>query len=192
MVHADHGIGRFIGLETLDVQFRPHDCLVIQYHGGDRMYLPVENIEMLSRYGRDENEINLDRLGGSAWQARMSKTKSKIKEIANELINVAARRDTIHAPKLSISNHIFSEFCSGFPFTETEDQDKAISDVLNDLQSGKPMDRLICGDVGFGKTEIALRSAFIVAMSGKQVALVVPTTLLVRQHINTFKHIKVY
>jgi len=186
VVHVDHGIGRFAGLRAIEAAGAPHDCLEIHYAGGDKLFLPVENIELLSRYGSEEAGAELDRLGGTAWQARKARMKNRIREIAGELIKVAAERQLHEAPRLALAAGLYDEFCAGFPYEETEDQDAAIAAVLADLGSGRPMDRLICGDVGFGKTEVALRAAFIAAMNGKQVAVVVPTTLLARQHFKTF------
>jgi transcription-repair coupling factor (superfamily II helicase) len=186
VVHVDHGIGRFFGLRAIEAAGAPHDCLEIHYAGGDKLFLPVENIELLSRYGSEEADAELDRLGGSAWQARKARMKNRIREIAGELIKVAAERQLREAPRLAVGAGLYDEFCAGFPYEETEDQEAAITTVLGDLSSGRPMDRLICGDVGFGKTEVALRAAFIAAMNGKQVAVVVPTTLLARQHFKTF------
>ena len=186
VVHVDHGIGRFEGLKTIEVQGAPHDCLFLTYHGGDRLFLPVENIELLSRYGSDEAGVQLDKLGGSAWQARKSRLKQRIREIADKLIKIAAARQLRSGDVLQPPEGLFEEFCARFPFEETEDQLRAIESVIDDLASGRPMDRLVCGDVGFGKTEVALRSAFIAAFSGRQVAVVVPTTLLARQHFQTF------
>ncbi|HML14966.1 MAG TPA: CarD family transcriptional regulator, partial [Xanthobacteraceae bacterium] len=186
VVHVDHGIGRFHGLRAIEAAGAPHDCLEIHYAGGDKLFLPVENIELLSRYGSEGAGVELDRLGGVAWQSRKARMKNRIREIASELIKVAAERQLREAPRLAVGAGLYDEFCAGFPYEETDDQDAAISAVLNDLSAGRPMDRLICGDVGFGKTEIALRAAFIAAMNGKQVAVVVPTTLLSRQHFKTF------
>ncbi len=186
VVHVDHGIGRFAGLRAIEAAGAPHDCLEIHYAGGDKLFLPVENIELLSRYGSDQAGAELDRLGGTAWQSRKARMKNRIREIAGELIKVAAERQLHEAPRLAVAAGLYDEFCAGFPYEETEDQEAAITTVLADLNSGRPMDRLICGDVGFGKTEVALRAAFIAAMNGKQVAVVVPTTLLARQHFKTF------
>ena len=186
VVHVDHGIGRFVGLRTIEAAGAPHDCLEIHYAGGDRLFLPVENIELLSRYGSEAAGVELDRLGGSAWQARKARMKNRIREIAGELIKVAAERQLREAPLLTVEAGLYDEFSARFPYDETDDQEAAISAVLNDLASGRPMDRLICGDVGFGKTEVALRAAFVATMNGKQVAVVVPTTLLSRQHFRTF------
>jgi transcription-repair coupling factor (superfamily II helicase) len=186
VVHVEHGIGRFVGLQTLEVAGAPHDCLELHYAADTKLFLPVENIELLSRYGSDSTNVELDRLGGSGWQARKAKLKSRIREIAGELIKIAAERHLHEAPKLPVQTGLYDEFCARFPYEETEDQLGAIASTLKDLESGRPMDRLICGDVGFGKTEVALRAAFATALDGKQVAVVVPTTLLARQHAKTF------
>ena len=186
VVHVDHGIGRFAGIATIEAAGAPHDCLEITYAGGDRLYLPVENIELLSRYGAEEAAVPLDKLGGTAWQARRARLKRRIRDMAEALIKVAAARALRSAPVMTPPEGFYDEFAARFPYEETEDQLAAIEAVMEDLGSGRPMDRLICGDVGFGKTEVALRAAFIVAMSGKQVAVVVPTTLLARQHARTF------
>jgi len=186
VVHVEHGIGRFVGLQTLEVGGAPHDCLELRYANETKLYLPVENIELLSRYGSDQTNVELDKLGGSGWQARKAKLKNRIQEIAGELIKIAAERHLRETEKISIPRETYDEFCARFPYEETEDQQNAIDAALHDLESGKPMDRLICGDVGFGKTEVAMRATFGVAMEGKQVAIVVPTTLLARQHAKNF------
>ncbi len=185
VVHADHGIGRFVGLRTITALGAPHDCLELNYHGGDKLYLPVENIDLLSRYGSDETGAELDRLGGVAWQTRKAKLKKRLREIAQVLIRVAALRQLREAPALAPPEGAWDEFIARFPYEPTEDQAASIDAVVEDLAAGRPMDRLICGDVGFGKTEVALRAAFIAAMAGLQVAIVVPTTLLARQHFKT-------
>jgi transcription-repair coupling factor (superfamily II helicase) len=186
VVHIDHGIGRYEGLKTLDVQGAPHDTLEIHYGGEAKLYLPVENIDLLTRYGADSEGVILDRLGGAAWQARKARAKERLREMAEGLIRIAAERATRVTDALEPPHGVFDEFCARFPYEETEDQLVAIGDVLEDLTAGKPMDRLICGDVGFGKTEVALRAAFVVSMCGQQVAVVAPTTLLARQHYKTF------
>ncbi|MBA2635112.1 MAG: DEAD/DEAH box helicase, partial [Sphingomonas sp.] len=185
VVHAEHGIGRYEGLTSIKVGRSPHDCVAISYNGGDKLYLPVENIELLSRYGSENEAVSLDRLGGEAWQRRKSRMKDRIREIAGELIKVAALRATRPAP-IAQADSAFPQFVDRFPYEETDDQDRAIEDVLGDLEAGRPMDRLVCGDVGFGKTEVALRAAFVTAMAGMQVALICPTTLLARQHYSNF------
>ena len=186
VVHADHGIGRYEGLTQIPVQKAPHDCVALEYAGGDKLYVPVENIDILSRYGSDSEGVALDRLGGEAWQRRKSRMKERIREIAGDLIKVAAER-ALRPGAVAEPDTGYAAFADRFPYEETEDQDRAIADVIADLGAGKPMDRLVCGDVGFGKTEVALRAAFIAAMAGLQVALVAPTTLLARQHFNTFR-----
>ncbi|MDE2514966.1 MAG: transcription-repair coupling factor [Rhodospirillales bacterium] len=186
VVHQEYGIGRYDGLATLTVSGAAHDCLRLIYDGEEKLFLPVENIEMLSRFGAEGQGVALDKLGGAGWQARKARMKSRIRDMAAALIRTAAERKVREAPGMMASEGSFDEFCARFPFAETEDQARAIADVLEDLAAGRPMDRLICGDVGFGKTEVALRAAFVAAMSGAQVAVVVPTTLLARQHHRTF------
>jgi len=186
VVHADYGIGRYEGLETVSDGVAPHDCLRLLYDGAQKLFLPVENIELLSRFGSEQGGVALDKLGGQAWQARKAKMKERIRDMAGELIRTAAGRAMKEAPSLIPAEGMWDEFCARFPFVETEDQSRAIADVLEDLTSGRPMDRLVCGDVGFGKTEVALRAAFVAALSGVQVAVVVPTTLLARQHFRSF------
>lgn len=187
VVHVDHGIGRFENLSTLEINNAKHECLLIKYANDDKLYLPVENIEVLSRYGSDISDEMLDKLGGISWTTRKENLKKKIKFLAEELISVAAKRQLSKAEMFNVPEDFYEEFCSRFSFEETNDQLNAINDVLNDLEKGLPMDRLICGDVGFGKTEIALRASFLAAMSGKQVSILAPTTLLARQHYETFK-----
>lgn len=186
VVHADHGIGRFAGLKTIEAVGSKHDCLELHYAGGDKLFLPVENIELLSRYGGDEDSSQIDRLGGASWQTRKSRLKQRLLEMAGKLIKLAALRELREAPALSVPEGEYEEFAARFPYEPTEDQESSIEAVLEDLDSGRPMDRLVCGDVGFGKTEVALRAAFVAALNGLQVAVVVPTTLLARQHFKTF------
>jgi len=187
VVHVDHGIGRYLGLKTLELTGAPHDCLELEYSGGDRIFLPVENIDLISRYGSEGAEGTIDKLGGAGWQARKAKAKKRILEMAEELLRIAAARQLKSAPALNAGQGVYEEFAARFPYDETDDQLNAIEDVFADLASGKPMDRLICGDVGFGKTEVALRAAFMAAMDGAQVAVIAPTTLLARQHFQTFR-----
>ena len=186
VVHRDHGIGRFDGLETIELSGARHDCLRLFYDGDDKLYLPVENIEVLSRYGSSDSAVQLDRLGGLQWQARKARLKQRIKEMAGDLLRVAAERQLRPGDRMAPAEGLYEEFSARFPYTETEDQSRAIEDVIGDLASGRPMDRLVCGDVGFGKTEVAMRAAFVAVMEGRQVAVVVPTTLLCRQHYATF------
>ena len=183
VVHVEHGIGRFVGLQTLEVSGAPHDCLELHYAAETKLFLPVENIELLSRYGSDQANVELDRLGGTGWQTAQGQAqephprdRGRTDQDRRRAACCTRRR------RLPVQAGIYDEFCARFPYDETEDQLTAIQATLKDLESGRPMDRLICGDVGFGKTEVALRAAFAVALDGKQVAVVVPTTLLARQH----------
>ncbi|WP_370270506.1 transcription-repair coupling factor [Nioella sp.] len=184
VVHVDHGVGRYNGLETVTAMGAPHECIALEYAGGDRLFLPVENIELLSRYGHEEGL--LDKLGGGAWQAKKAKLKERIRQIADKLIRIAAERELRHAPVMEPPGDMWEAFCARFPYEETDDQLSAIADVMEDLERGRPMDRLVVGDVGFGKTEVAMRAAFVAAASGMQVAVIAPTTLLARQHAKTF------
>ncbi|MQX35623.1 transcription-repair coupling factor [Roseospira navarrensis] len=186
VVHVDHGIGRYDGLETLQVGGAPHDCIRVTYAGEDKLFVPVENIEVLSRYGSETAGVQLDKLGGVGWQARKAKLKNRIRDMADKLIQVAAARHLRKAESYAPPEGLYDEFAARFPYAETDDQLRAIGETIEDLSSGRPMDRLICGDVGFGKTEVALRAAFVAALSGQQVAVVVPTTLLARQHYKVF------
>lgn len=184
VVHVDHGVGRYKGLETITALGAPHDCVALEYAGGDRLFLPVENIELLSRYGHEEGL--LDKLGGGAWQAKKARLKERIRQIADRLMRIAAERLLRAAPILEAPHHEWEAFAARFPWQETDDQMSAIEDVVADLAAGRPMDRLVVGDVGFGKTEVAMRAAFVAAQSGVQVAVIAPTTLLARQHFKTF------
>ena len=195
VVHADHGIGRFMGLEPIEAAGVRHDCLLLHYADGAKLYLPVENLELLSRYGSEDAEAPLDRLGGAGWQKRKARMRKRVLEMAAGLIKIAAARATKDAAKLVPPDGLYAEFCARFPYDETEDQLAAIEATLDDMASGHPMDRLICGDVGFGKTEVAMRAAFACAINGKQVVLVAPTTLLARQHFKNvserFSHLPI-
>lgn len=186
VVHAEHGIGRYEGLEPVTVFGTAHDCVKLVYDGGDKLYVPVENLDVLTRYGSAESGAVLDRLGGAGWQQRKARVKKRLKDMASELIKIAAAREVKKGEIITAPEGMYQEFAARFPYPETEDQAKAIENVIDDLASGKPMDRLVCGDVGFGKTEVALRAAFAAVQAGLQVALVVPTTLLARQHFNNF------
>ena len=191
VVHKEHGIGRFEGLLTLEVLDAQHDCLKIIYENDDKLFLPVENIDVISRYGSEEEGARLDKLGSASWQARKARLKERITIAAEELLRTAAERELATADTFETPQGLYDEFCARFPYSETEDQSRAIEDILTDIASGKPTDRLVCGDVGFGKTEVALRAAFVAASNttekGKvQVAIVCPTTLLCRQHYHTF------
>lgn len=185
IVHRDHGVGKFLGIEIIVTSGRNQDCVALEYSGGTKLYVPVENLDLLSKLG--SNEARLDTIGGASWQERKAKLKKDLLILAGELIETSARRKLETAPVLRYDSKDWDLLLTKFPFLETPDQERAIAEVLFDLESGKPMDRLICGDVGFGKTEIAIRAAFVTAMSGKQVAVVAPTTLLVRQHLAKFQ-----
>ncbi|OYU39146.1 MAG: transcription-repair coupling factor [Pseudorhodobacter sp. PARRP1] len=184
VVHVEHGVGRYLGLETITALGAPHACVALEYAENAKLYLPVENIELLSRYGHEDGL--LDRLGGGAWQAKKAKLKQRIREIADKLMRIAAERALRHAPILEAPHSIWEAFSARFPYTETDDQLSAIADVVADLEKGSPMDRLVVGDVGFGKTEVAMRAAFVAALAGMQVAVICPTTLLARQHYRSF------
>ncbi|WP_300057806.1 transcription-repair coupling factor [uncultured Roseobacter sp.] len=184
IVHVDHGIGRYKGLEVVTAAGAAHECILLEYAEGSKLYLPVENIELLSKYGHEEGL--LDRLGGGAWQAKKARLKERIREMADKLIRIAAERALRKAPVLEPPPGMWDAFSARFPYQETDDQLRAIEEVIGDLTSGNPMDRLVCGDVGFGKTEVAMRAAFVAAMSGVQVAVIAPTTLLARQHFKSF------
>ena len=188
LVHLEYGIGRFQGLKTIVVEKVAHDFVEIAYADGDKLYLPVENLEMISRYGEENGSVALDKLGTAGWQYRKAKLKERIKLAAESLLKTAAERETAAGFILEPIQETYDQFLSRFPYITTEDQESAIQDVLEDLASGKPMDRLICADVGFGKTEVALRAACIATLGTNpvQVAVVVPTTLLARQHYKTF------
>ena len=187
VVHFDHGIGQYKGLEKIDVDGAVADFLVIEYQGGDRLYIPVDRMEVIRKYmGVDGIPPVIDRLGGVSWTRAKAKAKKSVEKIAAELLNLYAERMVKKGHAFGPPDSAFRDFEAGFPHEETEDQLAAIEDVLSDMQSEHPMDRLICGDVGYGKTEIALRAAFMAVSEGKQVAVLVPTTLLAEQHFQTF------
>lgn len=188
VVHAEHGIGRFDGLETISVGGHEQDFLQLIYDGGDKLYVPVVSLDVLSRYSSSGDEtIKCDKLGAAAWQARKARVREKLLDMAENLIKVAAAREMRRRPAYHKPEGLYDEFVSGFPFVPTSEQKQAIDDVEADLFSDRPMDRLVVGDVGFGKTEVALRAAFVAAADGRQVAIIVPTTLLARQHYTGFK-----
>jgi transcription-repair coupling factor (superfamily II helicase) len=186
IVHVEHGIGRYEGLTSIPVGQSPHDCVALSYAGGDKLYVPVENIDVLSRYGSHDGAVTLDKLGGEAWQRRKAKLKERITRVAHELLRTAAERALRPGVTMQLEAAPYAAFVDRFPYAETEDQERVIAEVLEDLASGSPMDRLVCGDVGFGKTEVAMRAAFASAMAGYQVAVIAPTTLLARQHVSNF------
>ena len=187
VVHLEHGIGLYEGIVSIPVGQSPHDCVALKYAGGDKLFVPVENIDVLSRYGEGGETAVLDKLGGEGWQRRKSKLKERIRAIAHELLKTAAARALQPATRAVVETSDMAGFVDRFPYQETDDQQQAIEEVLEDMASGKAMDRLVCGDVGFGKTEVAMRAAFAAAMAGMQVGIIAPTTLLARQHYTNFE-----
>ncbi len=188
VVHEDHGVGRYLGLQKLDVGEYEAEFLTIEYAGGDKLYVPVSSLHLISRYaGADEEHAPMHKLGAEAWQKIKRKAAQKANDIAAEILDLHARRAAKEGMAYHINMEEYASFASAFPFEETEDQQKAIDDVLTDLASPIAMDRVVCGDVGFGKTEVAMRAAFVAANAGKQVAVLVPTTLLSQQHYQNFK-----
>ncbi len=188
VVHKDHGIGRYDRLVTLELGGAPHDCLRLIYQGGDKLFVPVENLDVLSRYGAAEGDVALDKLGGLGWQTRKAKVKQRIREIAGELIELAGRGGELgRRVQLTAPAGLYEEFAARFPTTRPRIRAARSRRSSTTSPSGHPMDRLVCGDVGFGKTEVALRAAFVVAMAGRQVAILAPTTLLVRQHFQVMR-----
>ncbi len=188
IVHVDHGVGRYLGLVALDVGDTPGEFLAIEYAKGDKLYVPVAQLSLVSRYSGTAPELApLHSLGGDAWERAKRKAAEKVRDAAAELLAIHAQRAARPGVALSYDRAMLAEFADGFPFEETPDQQAAIDAVLDDLAAPKPMDRVVCGDVGFGKTEVALRAAFAVATAGKQVALLVPTTLLAQQHYDNFR-----
>ncbi|MBF0425109.1 MAG: transcription-repair coupling factor [Magnetococcales bacterium] len=185
VVHADHGIGRFGGLVTLAVGTIKNDFLVILYADDDKLYVPVENLDRVSKYAGGDG-VTLDKLGGGKWEKVKHRAQVRIMEMAAELVQLQALRALQQGFAYSPPDPVYQEFAASFPFEETPDQARAIETVLEDMASPKPMDRLVCGDVGFGKTEVALRATFRAVMDGKQVAVLVPTTILAQQHFDTF------
>ncbi|MEG8098852.1 transcription-repair coupling factor [Candidatus Liberibacter brunswickensis] len=188
IVHAEHGIGRFARLFTIEVSGSLHDCLELHYADNAKLFVPVENIDLISRYSSSTEDVTviLDKLGGSSWQTRKSNLKKRLEDLAQKLVDIAAKRSIHNVPPLTVSQDLYDQFVKKFPYVETEDQERAIDAVMQDFSSGRLMDRLICGDVGFGKTEVALRAAFIAVMNGFQVAVIAPTTILVQQHFRLF------
>lgn len=187
VVHTDHGIGLYRGLQKLSIGGLENDFLLLEYLCGDKLYIPVDRLDRLQRYaGPDSYTPPLDKLGGASWDAVKARVKKSVREVAEELVSIYAARQVMEGHSFSLPRGMYDEFCAGFEFEETPDQARAIEDVELDLGDAKPMDRLICGDAGFGKTEVALRASFLAAMEGKQVAMLVPTTILAEQHYQTF------
>jgi transcription-repair coupling factor (superfamily II helicase) len=187
VVHEDHGVGRYQGLETLEIDGRPAEFLMLEYAGKDKLYVPVSSLHLVSRYtGSDADSAPLHRLGSRQWETARRKAAKQVRDVAAELLDLYARRQARKGFAFPLDKRLYAEFASGFPFEETPDQQTAIEAVIADLESPLPMDRVVCGDVGFGKTEVALRAAFVAVQAGRQVALLVPTTLLAQQHFSNF------
>ncbi|WP_297799195.1 transcription-repair coupling factor [Arenimonas sp. GDDSR-1] len=187
IVHEDHGVGRYQGLVSLETGGMPGEFLSIEYAKGDKLYVPVAQLHLVSRYsGTSTEHAPLHSLGGEAWDRAKRKAAEKVHDVAAELLDIQARRLAQEGFALDAERALYERFASGFPFEETPDQEQAINAVLSDMAMPHPMDRVVCGDVGFGKTEVALRAAFVAAMAGKQVAVLVPTTLLAEQHFRNF------
>lgn len=188
IVHEDHGVGRYRGLIAMDVGGMPGEFLEIEYAKGDRLYVPVAQLHLISRYsGASPETAPLHSLGGEQWAKAKRKAAEKVRDVAAELLEIQARRQARAGLALDIDRAMYEPFAAGFPFEETPDQQAAIEATLRDLRSSQPMDRVVCGDVGFGKTEVAVRAAFAAASGGKQVAVLVPTTLLAEQHYRNFR-----
>jgi transcription-repair coupling factor (superfamily II helicase) len=187
VVHEDHGVGRYQGLKTLTVSGIATEFLCIEYANEDKLYVPVSSLHLISRYaGASEDNAPLHRLGTEQWQRSRKKAQEKIHDIAVELLDIQARREATEGFAHEVALDEYHQFASEFPFEETPDQETAIESVISDMQSSRPMDRIVCGDVGFGKTEVCMRAAFIAANAGSQVAVLVPTTLLAQQHYQNF------
>lgn len=188
VVHRDHGVGLYQGLTMLDVGGMAQEFLTLEYKGGDRIYVPVTSLNLVHRYsGGDSERPPLHGLGSDRWKKTREKAAKRIRDVAAELLEIQARRAARQGQQIEVGITEYERFTAGFPFTETDDQAQAIDDVLADLASRQPMDRVVCGDVGFGKTEVALRAAFVAAQAGRQVCILVPTTLLARQHLQSFQ-----
>jgi transcription-repair coupling factor (superfamily II helicase) len=187
VVHETYGVGRYVGLQTMDIAGYTGEFLVLDYADGDKLYVPVQSLHLVSRYtGAPAETAPLHKLGGDQWQKARRKAAQRIRDVAAELLDLYSRRAARQGTRMLAGEAEYRAFQAGFPFEETADQAAAIEQVTTDLKSDKPMDRVICGDVGFGKTEVALRAAFIAVQAGKQVAVLVPTTLLAQQHYTTF------
>ena len=187
LVHSEYGVGRYNGLKAVEINNVKHDCIELSYLSEDKLLVPVQNINLLSKFGGKNSEARLDKLGSKTWSNKKKRVKEKVRDVAETLVRIASARKLGNAVKLFCNNDDYQNFVSKFEYYETEDQLEAIKDVVKDINSEQPMDRLICGDVGFGKTEVAMRAAYIAAKSGAQIAVIAPTTILARQHHETFK-----
>jgi transcription-repair coupling factor (superfamily II helicase) len=187
VVHEDHGVGRYLGLQTLEVGGSQAEFLTLEYAGDDKLYVPVSSLHLISRYtGASPEQAPLHKLGSDQWQKARRRAAEQVRDVAAELLEIYARRAARQGHGFGLHHEEYSAFAAGFPFEETPDQERAIEAVLEDLQAPRPMDRVVCGDVGFGKTEVAMRAAFVAAQDGRQVAVLVPTTLLAQQHYQNF------
>jgi transcription-repair coupling factor (superfamily II helicase) len=188
VVHEEYGVGRYVGLQVMQVAGQDGEFVVLEYAGGDKLYVPVQQLHLVSRYsGAAPESAPLHKLGTDQWAKARKRAADQIRDVAAELLDLYAQRQAKRGPPLPHRELEYQAFASSFPFEETADQAEAIRQVLNDLASEKPMDRVVCGDVGFGKTEVAMRAAFVAAQAGKQVAVLVPTTLLAEQHTANFR-----
>ena len=183
VVHVNHGIGKYVGIETLEINGIHKDYLNIKYHGSDQLYVPVEQIDQVQKYvGSEGKEPKIYKLGGSDWRRVKKKVESSVQDIADDLIKLYAEREASEGYAFSPDGEMQKEFELAFPYQETDDQIRSIIEIKKDMERLRPMDRLLCGDVGYGKTEVAIRAAFKAIADGKQVALLVPTTILAQQH----------
>ncbi len=188
VVHIEHGVGRYRGLQTIDADGQPTEFLTLEYANSAKLYVPVASLHLISRYsGGDQDTAPLNHLGNDQWQKTRRKAAEKIRDVAVELLDIYARRQARQGYTYTLDSNEYEKFSASFPFEETADQENAITAVIDDMTSSRPMDRLVCGDVGFGKTEVAMRAAFIAVQNNKQVAMLVPTTLLAQQHYESFK-----
>jgi transcription-repair coupling factor (superfamily II helicase) len=186
--NINHGIGKYLGIETLEINGIHKDYLHIKYAGNDKLYVPIEQIDQVQKYvGSEEKEPKIYKLGGTEWKKVKSKVTASVKDIAEDLIRLYAKRQQAKGYSFAKDGEEIREFEAMFPYDETPDQLRAISEIKKDMEDSRPMDRLLCGDVGYGKTEVAIRAAFKAVLEGKQVAILVPTTILAQQHYETFK-----
>lgn len=186
VVHVEHGIGKYLGLKAIQIVNRPHDCLIIEYASNSKLYVPVENIKLISRYGNSNVNVELDKLGSSYWTSKKVQIRKKIRDLANSLLEQAAKRKISKGIKINIDNEKLRKFSALFNYNETDDQLATLQEVYNDLSKGQLMDRLVCGDVGFGKTEVAIRAAYLMSENSYKTLIIVPTTILAMQHYNNF------
>lgn len=188
VVHVNHGIARYVGMETLDINGVHKDYLLLVYQGEDKLFIPVDQLDLVQKYvGAEGKSPRLNKLGGAEWKRVKKKVQASVQDIADDLIKLYAEREAEKGYAFSADDEMQREFEEAFPYQETEDQLRSISEIKKDMERPRPMDRLLVGDVGYGKTEVALRAAFKAIMDGKQVAFLVPTTILAQQHFETMK-----